>query len=357
MRRSYELFMSKLQMSQNSSEASNEVSIQNQTDVNKSSVRETSLTETSKTDTSKTETSKVETSKSETAKAERTKIFSSLCVVVAILSASIEPIVVKLGYEQQLQPMHLLIVKTIIGSMLILPLTRTHRWVGFKNLGRIAVLALLLLTTSALSIFALKHISAVLVITIITTTPAFVAICNQIIGRDELTVKFWIGFALCFTGVCLGLDWSSLSMNMLGFLLIFGAVITSTTYRVTMEGAANRFSPALISTYMFFINGALVAIFLYPFAGKIPDAAWHIGAWMGLASACANVAFLFALHLLGSTRISIINILQRPAIIIAAAIILREPLTILQGIGVALVLIGVQMAQVKRKATTVTSTK
>jgi drug/metabolite transporter (DMT)-like permease len=306
--------MSKLEMSQDSAEASNEKlpsSPQNQID--------------------------------------RTKIISSICVVVAILSASIEPIVVKLGYEKQLLPLHLLIVKTMIGSILILPLTRTYRWIGFKNLARISFLALLLLTTSALSIFALKHISAVLVITIITTTPAFVAIINQIIGRDELTPKFWLGFALCFSGVVMGLEWTSLSMNFVGFALIFCAVCTSTTYRVTMEGTANKFPPALISTYMFFINGALVTLFLYPFAGKIPDAAWHIGAWMGFASACANVAFLFALHLLGSTRISIINILQRPAIIIAAAFILREPLTLLQGIGVALVLVGVQMAQVKRK--------
>ena len=116
-----------------------------------------------------------------------------------------------------------------------------------------------------------------------------------------------------------------------------------------MEGTANRFSPALISTYMFFINGIIVVLFFMPFVGPIPERAWQIGAWMGFASACANVAFLFALHLLGSTRISIINILQRPAIIIAAAFILREPLTIAQGIGVALVLVGVQLAQVKRK--------
>ena len=277
------------------------------------------------------------------------QIFTACCVVVGILAASVEPIVVKLGYEQNLLPIHLLIVKTFIGSLLILPLTRTYRWIGFKNLARVTVLALLLLTTSALSIFALKHISAVLAITIITTTPAFVAIINQIIGRDELTPKFWLGFLLCFSGVCLGLDWSGLSISFIGFALIFGAVCTSTTYRVTMEGTANRFSPALISTYMFFINGIIVVLFFMPFVGPIPERAWQIGAWMGFASACANVAFLFALHLLGSTRISIINILQRPAIIIAAAFILREPLTIAQGIGVALVLVGVQLAQVKRK--------
>lgn len=296
-------------------------------------------------------------SKLSSEKTDNTKIFTSVCVVVGILAASIEPIVVKLGYEQNLLPIHLLIVKTFIGSLLILPLTRTYRWIGFKNLGRVAILAILLLSTSALSIFSLQHISAVLAITIITTTPAFVAIINQIIGRDELTPKFWLGFLLCFSGVCLGLDWSGLSISLLGFALIFGAVCTSTTYRVTMEGTANRFSPALISTYMFFINGLIVLMFFMPFAGQIPERAWQIGTWMGFASACANVAFLFALHLLGSTRISIINILQRPAIIIAAALILREPLTITQCVGVVFVLIGVQLAQVKRKKQPATPAK
>lgn len=278
-----------------------------------------------------------------------TRLLSSAAVVIAILAASIEPIVVKLGYEQNLLPLHLLIVKTLIGSILILPLTRTHRWIGFKNFARITLLALLLLATSALSIFALKHIAAVLAITIITTTPAFVAICNQAIGRDELSLKFWLGFLLCFAGVCLGLEWSNLSVDMIGLFLIFGAVLTSTTYRVTMEGTAGKLSPALISTYLFFINGFVIACFVLPLAGKIPDGAWHIGAWMGFASACANVAFLYALALLGSTRISIINILQRPAIIIAAAFILHEQLTLLQCAGIVMVLVGVQLAQVKRR--------
>ncbi|MBX9670695.1 MAG: DMT family transporter [Candidatus Obscuribacterales bacterium] len=283
------------------------------------------------------------------AKLTNSKLFSSLCVIVAILAASVEPIVVKLGYEQNLLPLHLLVVKTVVGALLILPLTRTFRWVGFKNLAHISLLAMLLLSTSALGIFALKQISAVLAITIITTTPAFVAICNQALGRDELTPKFWLGFFLCFSGVILGLEWHNLNMNLAGFILIFGAVVTSTTYRVTMEAAAKKYSPALISTYLFFVNGLLVSLFVLPFAGTIPDAAWKIGGWMGFASACANVAFLYALNLLGSTRISIINILQRPAIIVAAAFILKEPLTMFQGAGVLLVLVGVQLAQVKRK--------
>lgn len=282
---------------------------------------------------------------------EKSKVFLSTCVVVAILAASIEPIVVKLGFERQLLPFHLLITKTIVGAFFILPLTRTLRWVGWSGLFTMSYLAILLLTTSALAIFALQQLSAVLAITVITTTPAFVAIINQALGRDQLTVKFWIGFLMCFAGVCLGLEWKDLVMSGVGFVCIFGAVMTSTTYRVTMEAAAKKFQPALISTYLFLINGLVMACCFLPWAGEISAEAWKFGAWMGFAHACANVAFVYALSLLGSTRISIINVLQRPAIIVAAAIILREPITIQQGIGIALVLVGVQFAQsVKRKS-------
>ena len=46
---------------------------------------------------------------------------------------------------------------------------------------------------------------------------------------------------------------------------------------------------------------------------------------------------------------SIFDMLQRPLVIILAAVLLDEPLTVWQGIGVALVLGGVQLAKVSRK--------
>lgn len=269
-------------------------------------------------------------------------------VSLAIIAASIEPIIVKLGYASNMAPMQLLVVKCIVGGILILPLTRTWRWIGWSGAWQISKVSMLLLCTNALTLIALKFLPAVTVILVATTTPALVALVNRQLGRDVLGPRFWLGFVLCLAGVLLGLHLQDLSFCAAGFVPIILAVISSTIYRVRMEGTTQTYSPALVSTYVFLINSLVCLLFIAPWVGSIPISCWAVGAWIGLAAAAANVAFLYALHLLGSTRISIINMLQRPTIIIAAALILKEHLTFGNIVGVAFVLVGIQMAAVSR---------
>jgi drug/metabolite transporter (DMT)-like permease len=273
-----------------------------------------------------------------------------LWICIAIVAASIEPVVVKCGYASHSTPWQLLISKSIVGGLVILPLTRTFRWIGWAAFCRVFVLAALLLTTNALTLLSLTHISAVCLITIVTTTPAFVAIVNQMLGRDSLTGKFWIGFLCAFAGVLLGLDFHDLTITSIGLLLVLGAVASSTVYRVRSETTTAELRPALVSTYIFLINAA-VALCVCPFVGVhfLTPTSWMYGSWMGLAAAAANVAFLFALSLLGSTRVSIINMLQRPLVVLAAAVILRERLNAFNVIGLVMVLAGIQLASVKRQ--------
>ncbi len=273
-------------------------------------------------------------------------------VCIAIVAASIEPIVVKCGYGCSITPWQLLVVKSIVGGLVILPLTRTLHWVGWAAFLRIFLLAMLLLVTGALTLLSLKHLSAACFITIVTTTPAFVAILNQQLGRDSLTVKFWIGFLCAFIGVLLGLDFHQRSINTMALIQVAGAVVSSTIYRVRTEATTAQLSPALVSTYIFLINGVIGLCFLPFVVGELSQTAWYYGAWMGLAAAAANVAFLFALSILGSTRVSVINMMQRPLIALSAALVLHESLQNSQIVGLLLVMIGVQTATVRRQSET-----
>ena len=51
-------------------------------------------------------------------------------LLLALTGASIEPILVKTGYQMAISPLQLLLIKNLVGSLAILPLTRTFRWVG-----------------------------------------------------------------------------------------------------------------------------------------------------------------------------------------------------------------------------------
>lgn len=275
-------------------------------------------------------------------------------LLLALTGASIEPILVKTGYQMAISPLQLLLIKNLVGSLAILPLTRTFRWVGLKGLGHILPVSLLLLVTFACNYTALLYLPAVAVITLVTTTPAVVALVNQFRGLDKLTRKFWAGFALCFLGVLLTVGAFTTDTSLghplwwVGLLASLVQIVSSTVYRTRMEGVTAEFKPVLVSSYIFLINGLVSLIVLGPFVGHIPAGALPIGIWTGLAAAVANVAFLTALHLVGSTNISIFNMLQRPLVIVAASLFLHEPMDWVQWVGVGLVLVGVPMANVKR---------
>lgn len=279
---------------------------------------------------------------------------AAVWLLLALTGASIEPILVKTGYKLAVSPVQLLLIKNLVGALAILPLTRTFRWVGVSGLRKIAPVSLLLMVTFACNYASLVFLPAVAVITLVTTTPAVVALVNQARGLERLTTRFWTGFALCFLGVILTVGvfhpgsagWSSYWW--LGLLTAFGQIVSSTIYRTRMETVTREFKPVLVSSYIFLINGLVSLIVLGPFAGHLPLGALPIGIWTGLAAAVANVAFLTALHLVGSTNISIFNMLQRPLVIVAASLFLHEAMSLVQWIGVAMVLVGVPLANVKR---------
>ena len=273
-------------------------------------------------------------------------------VLMALLAASIEPIMVKLGYRGGASPLQLLVFRNIFAAITILILTRRLVWLGWRSLALVCSVSLLLLATNGLVLYALQDISAVAVITLMTTTPAFVAIVNQWRGRDILGPKFWMGFGACFLGVLLTINAFGASISTIhyhGVAALLLAVASSTTYRTRMETITQKVLPRDISTHIFLINGLISIVLILPWIEPIKAESIPIAIWIGAAAAIANLAFLSAIKVLGSTRMSIFDMLQRPLVIVGAAILLGESITPLQGIGVILVLVGVQWAKVRRK--------
>lgn len=281
------------------------------------------------------------------------KFISHIWVTAALFAASIEPIIVKFGFMAKCTAWQLLCVKSIIGAIVLLLLNRKITWVGkdifFKG---VLPVSLLLLTTNTLSILSLQYIEASLLISILTVTPAAVAVVNQALGRDILGRKFWFGFSLCASGLLLTTGGSLGKLHVLGFILALSAVVSSTVYRVLLEKQTTINSPSLVSAYIYIING-LCALPLLFFLQKdpFPSSAYGMGTLMGVTAALANLAFLWAVSQLGSTRMSIIAMLQRPLIIVISAIILKESLNIWQMAGTALILLGIYLARVQRRMT------
>lgn len=275
------------------------------------------------------------------------KLPASVWITAALLAASIEPIVAKFAYQSNVDAVQLILLKNVIGALFMIPLLRTWKsgsTTGFKD---IAPVGLLLFATNSLTIFSLKTLSVVLLITIVTCVPALVALLNSALGRDSLSPKFWLGFALCFLGVMLTLDYKDISVNMPGIICALAAALSSSIYRVRIEILCEKHSASVSAAFSYFVQGLITLAFL-PWALPLGKNALIFGSWIGFSAALANLAFVYALNLLGSTRISVLTMVQRPLLIIAAAITLHETVTLIQGIGIVLVMFGIQLAQVKR---------
>jgi drug/metabolite transporter (DMT)-like permease len=282
-----------------------------------------------------------------------------ICAVICIVSSSIEPVLAKIGYRYFVTPCQLLILRFLVGGIVVLPLVKRYRWIGWKNTMSLLWLGLLLIITCGLVLVALKYLTAVIVITIITSTPAFVAIVNQMLGKEIVSRKFWIGFLLCFIGILLSLEIhrgtsNSANFNMIGLLCAFGSVILSTIYRTKLDDATRMFPPMQVSTYMFIMDG-VIGLFFLPIVWPLSGKTWIIGTVIGIAAAVANISFLLAIYFIGSTRMSVIGLLQRPIVIVCAALILKEPLSAVQITGIILVIAGIQMAKVTKRTHIVNS--
>lgn len=268
-------------------------------------------------------------------------------ITLALAAASLEPILIKFGYRGELTPQQLVALKNITAALVVLPWWGLMRSMGSAGLKKMLVPGCLLFTTNVMVFLALQQLQVVLLITIVTTTPALVALVNTKLGREKTDTGFWIGLVACFAGVFLTLDYADISVNYWGLLCAGVSAVSSTFYRVQMEQLTTEFSPKACSLATFFVQGILT-LAVVPFVHAAPLQAYGLGFWLGISSIIANIGFLSALNMIGSTRISILTMLQRPMIVVLAAITLHEQVTTIQVIGIVLVMIGVQMAKVQR---------
>lgn len=273
---------------------------------------------------------------------------SSVWITLALLAASAEPIVAKFAFRGDVAPLQLIVLKNTIGALFMLPLLKGCTG-GKSAMMRLAPCGLLLFATNSLTLYSLKTLSVVLLITIVTCVPALVALLNNVLGRESLGPKFWLGFLMCFTGVVMTLEFKDLIVGGTGIACAVLAALSSSVYRVQIEILCEEYSPRTAATISYIFQGA-ATLLLLPWVIPFSSEAIVFGGWIGLSAALANLAFVCALNMVGSTRLSILTMLQRPLLIIAAALTLHENVSQPQLWGILLVMVGIQLAQARKSA-------
>lgn len=207
---------------------------------------------------------------------------------------------------------------------------------------------------------ALEYTTATNVSVIVTTAPIFTALCAQIFMKEKhLTAPFMVGSALALGGVVLITQGGRLNLNISpqGDILALLSAISWAGYSTFLGLTKDRDIHPVIFARRTYFWGLVFLIPSLPFYKfnfgfeRFGDSSilFHI-LFLGLgASAIAYLTWNFASKRIGVVTTSLYIYSDSVFAVALAVIVLKEKLTLITVLGIALVLGGVILAGLKKK--------
>jgi drug/metabolite transporter (DMT)-like permease len=180
-------------------------------------------------------------------------------------------------------------------------------------------------------------------------TPVFVGLISWVVLRRRPRRSFWVGGVLSLAGcVCIlsaHVDGQLASGALLGDVLAVVACAFFACYLLTTERVRVVMDTLTFNTLA--IVGSLITLSAVCLALRLPVIGFPTRTWLALiglgliSQLGAYYALVYALGHLPATVTSVSLLAQVPGTAILAALLLGEPLSLLQIIGTAIVLVGI----------------
>jgi drug/metabolite transporter (DMT)-like permease len=189
-------------------------------------------------------------------------------------------------------------------------------------------------------------------------TPIAVALLTSLLGHERIAAVRWVGALISLTGIYLvvGANGSAGSTATAGNLFAVGAVLCWAVYTVGARPLLERRSAVTVTGY----SMALGSLLYMPLAWgglralrweTVPVAAWAATVASGLlALFVAYMIWYTAVQTIGSARTSMYSNVTPLAAMVTAAVWLGEPITGRKLAGAALVMTGLAVTKLERRA-------
>ena len=202
---------------------------------------------------------------------------------------------------------------------------------------------------------ALSYTLAANVSVLISTVPLFTALVSRAFLNERLKANFLLGFAAAIAGIILIAFNGSLvlKLNPLGDLLSILAALVWAFYSVTIKKISAQQGKILALTRKVLFYGLLFLLPVLPLfdfrlglerLAVLPNLLNLLFLGVG-ASALCYVTWNYAVHLLGPVKSSVYLYMVPVVTIIASVLALHEPITMVAGIGMALILSGMALSE------------
>lgn len=277
-----------------------------------------------------------------------------LCLLLGAVLFSSKGVIIKLAYAYEVSSISLLGLRMIFSLPLFLLIGRLRRQPGRAPLARRDLLTILALgvvgyyLASYTDFLGLRYISAGMERVILFTYPTMVLIIQRLVFGTPIRPVQWFATGLCYLGIVIAFSGSDLRAGsdfLRGAGLIFLSALLYGCYIIGSGRLAPRLGNVRFTSLA--LTTAAVSVILHvtvsdqPLLG-LPAAVYAYAA--GMAVFCTVVpSYLVTegVKRLGAGDAAIIGAVGPVATIILEYYLLNEHINLLQGIGAALIIVGV----------------
>lgn len=204
--------------------------------------------------------------------------------------------------------------------------------------------------------FSLVFLDVSVAVILLYTYPTLTALASVFIFKEHLSKTIVVALISTFCGILLTINIFSFGINSLspiGIALALGGAVSSTVY-VFVSKRLSKTMPALtINFYSFLVAAILLNVFL-PFTKISLDISPIVGFYIALSALLLVIAFLcytFGIKWLPPGTAAILCTMEPAFSIILAMAILKEDITISQGLGAILIILAIVILQMQPKKT------
>lgn len=258
------------------------------------------------------------------------------------------PILALYAYQYGLNVPTLLFIRFSLASFCLFSyvLLRRTRWtIPPRQMLQLFIMGAVLYTLQSTFYFsAVRYIPASLAALILYLYPVLVAILAVFVDKETLSGKMIAPTGLALLGIVIVLGAPMDQIDFFGVLLAFGAALIYSVYIIIGRRVVAQVPPLVTSAFIaafaalsFLIFGSLDNSLTFDF----PPQAWVVIIGVVFFSTILAMAAFFAgMSIIGPTRASILSTIEPVITIGFSALLLQEKLSLMQGFGAGLVLLG-----------------
>ena len=250
-----------------------------------------------------------------------------------------------------------IIITTILIFIGVLAFDKKSLAIGRKDIISLFVFSQISSTFFSLAWYYCVDLTNVAIAVILLYAyPSIVTVASAFFLGERLTFEKAIALPLTFVGCVLvsgAQDAESLEFDLIGIGLGVYTAIAGAIYYIWGKKFLEKYSANTVVLYMSLFSLPVLILIANPISmaqTSLPTDAWMYIFLIGvIPGAIAPVASMLALRRIQASRASIVASIEPVVAVIIAYLVLSETITVFQGIGVALVFLGVVMLRLREE--------